>query len=609
MKLKKLRCFILRSLYFYSVLFFAFFIFLSNRTQNELLLFNFEYAQKEISKTPIYFINLNSSITRRQDLENDYLLLQKSFSMMPLRRIPALTVDDVKAMLKTNKFLLNNKIILAAPERRKLPRIYKYQEAACTLSHLITIKQAYEEKQEVVIIVEDDILLTDELAKQWTHLEATAPGDWSILQLSTSNELVNRRDLHLHNDLWINWDPSSHWGALAYAINRKGMLEILSKTYDYHSHTWELNEPFVLVSDEIIFYSVSRSYTSTYPWIKNRDVETTIPMNKGRHRDLTFGQSKIKPNLHNKQARKEKVAVVISCKFESKDSIFQFLQEIRIDMEKFAQNHPESKWFFNVFGNNELLKVFEKKIRSLPLPLELELFGTIRKDENSNKFKILSIFREKIEFTFDYVLFKDSGLRFAGFPWNTFLNFSRGSIISGPFISNTKKSLYTKIKIAGHNPRELVHFQDATLFNFYTSKHFQTIYNKSIPFLDTSFALVKTNFLFWLKEEMHEYFEELNNAEISLLWCGASQKYVELKRMQRSPCSIVSINAELNDRETWNIKDFSGNDFSSRTDFTNNLLEEWRKSSQYSIPYLYSLRSAHICERKGFLGRGNCTKI
>lgn len=81
---------------------------------------------------------------------------------MPLRRIPALAVDDVKTMMNANNFLLKNKITLSAPENKKLPRIYKYQEAACTLSHLRAIKQAYDEKEEIVIIVEDDVLLTDE---------------------------------------------------------------------------------------------------------------------------------------------------------------------------------------------------------------------------------------------------------------------------------------------------------------------------------------------------------------------------------------------------------------------------------------------------------------
>ena len=155
---------------------------------------------------PIYFVNLDSSKDRRKEFENEFSLLPKE-SNLSLHRVAGVSIEDIKQMLNEKQLLLNDKIKLSTPENRKVPYVFKFGEAGCTLSHLKAIKQAYDDGQDMAIIIEDDALLTNEFAQNWRQYAATAPSDWSILQLLTSSDKVNKRDLHRHNDYWINWYP------------------------------------------------------------------------------------------------------------------------------------------------------------------------------------------------------------------------------------------------------------------------------------------------------------------------------------------------------------------------------------------------------------------
>lgn len=154
-------------------------------------IFRVNNADREM--VPIYYINLDSSMDRRDDLVQDFSVLSKDLSSsLSLHRVPAVTVEDVKQMLKAQQFLLNNNVTLLIPENKQLPYVYKFPEAACTLSHLKAIKQAYDDVKDISIIIEDDALLSEEFARHWREFVAIAPSDWSILQLSTNNENVNR---------------------------------------------------------------------------------------------------------------------------------------------------------------------------------------------------------------------------------------------------------------------------------------------------------------------------------------------------------------------------------------------------------------------------------
>lgn len=100
---------------------------------------------------PVYYINLDRSEDRRKRTE---LLFG---DLWDLRRSPAVAGADSEALVR----LLGNETY-----QRKASYIQReryndeavaWNEAATTLSHLITIRKAYLENHEMVMIMEDDV--------------------------------------------------------------------------------------------------------------------------------------------------------------------------------------------------------------------------------------------------------------------------------------------------------------------------------------------------------------------------------------------------------------------------------------------------------------------
>lgn len=113
----------------------------------------------------------------------------------------------------------------------------------CTLSHLRAIFQAYDEKREYALILEDDA--TPDLVPTWPgslkEYIATLPKDWTIVQLSalayaetltrlyTKWQTERKRE---HRGVLTTMAKDSGllvWSAQAYLISRKGMERISAK--------------------------------------------------------------------------------------------------------------------------------------------------------------------------------------------------------------------------------------------------------------------------------------------------------------------------------------------------------------------------------------------
>lgn len=100
---------------------------------------------------PVYYINLDGSEERRKRTELLY------GNLWDLRRSPAVAGTDSAALLR----LLGNETYQREASYIQRER-YKdeavaWNEAATTLSHLTTIRNAYLENHEMVMIMEDDV--------------------------------------------------------------------------------------------------------------------------------------------------------------------------------------------------------------------------------------------------------------------------------------------------------------------------------------------------------------------------------------------------------------------------------------------------------------------
>ena len=106
-------------------------------------------------------------------------------------------------------------------------------EIGCTMSHLIAIKTAYQNGDEMAMICEDDILFdTCTLIKPIREMIHDAPIDWEILQLSAfvPKDVYDKSKKHPNIDYIRNDGKKQFWSTACYLINRNGMEKILRMT-------------------------------------------------------------------------------------------------------------------------------------------------------------------------------------------------------------------------------------------------------------------------------------------------------------------------------------------------------------------------------------------
>lgn len=201
---------------------------------------------------PIYYINLNRCETRNKHMLN----LFKSNKIDNFTRIDAYDGE-----------IINNYTDITVLEDDNVRKISTFQQC-CIFSHLKTIKTAYDNNDNMAIIVEDDLSM--DYRNKWNHLFdinnsqniiKNAPDDWEILKLHCCypkyvNILIKRDRKNLCK--YQKWDERS-FSALFYIINRTGMKKILDK--------YLINDKFTIynnhenVSDILIF-----RYLNTYDY-------------------------------------------------------------------------------------------------------------------------------------------------------------------------------------------------------------------------------------------------------------------------------------------------------------------------------------------------------
>lgn len=151
-----------------------------------------------LSPPTAYFINLDSNIDRRNHTEQLLTCLKLDYT-----RIPAIAPSHFNPSLKID-----------GDNTRKL--------YAVTMSHLEAIYQAYRAQKGlgIALILEDDMKFLYQV-KSWSTLVNSAPSDWGILQLATSNIEVVNDALAAYMSTKILWQarPNAARGAGAYLVN------------------------------------------------------------------------------------------------------------------------------------------------------------------------------------------------------------------------------------------------------------------------------------------------------------------------------------------------------------------------------------------------------
>ena len=133
------------------------------------------------------------------------------------------------------KFQNYTSVITGLFGRRKSNRI---KELGCTLSHIVAMQQAIESKtstSKYAVITEDDIHFPLDI--DFDLLVASAPRDFSVLQLFNSNEatmLAGWISYTKRGQLWTERfpnQPADFWSTCAFLINKEVIAPILNKIF------------------------------------------------------------------------------------------------------------------------------------------------------------------------------------------------------------------------------------------------------------------------------------------------------------------------------------------------------------------------------------------
>lgn len=213
---------------------------------------------------PIYYINLDKDIIRREQTEMQLQNISNNFY-----RIKGVNGKNIK-----NKF----KDTIDGISFKNEYNGSSLAELGCILSHIKAINTAYKNGDKISLIVEDDIKI--DLYKFSESLEtivSKAPNDWEVLQLFSGNlKLLKDPVITIKKVNFIKFHTDS-WSCAAYLISKKGMEKILNILgYPYHIKKISKNFPLLGVSDWWI-YSVLKTYTIyPYPFSINTFLESTI---------------------------------------------------------------------------------------------------------------------------------------------------------------------------------------------------------------------------------------------------------------------------------------------------------------------------------------------
>jgi GR25 family glycosyltransferase involved in LPS biosynthesis len=249
---------------------------------------------KRINKIPVYYINMDKDIVRKQYME----------SQLPNHFERYYRIPGVNGKLIKNK---NHDIVDGIEFFNKF-NDNSVSEIGCTLSHLLSIKTAYDNGEQIACIMEDDVYmnLLNIQDKSLDDFVKSLNLDWEILKLYhilnnlLAKNYIKIKDYTLHLEKEVNT-----FSTACYLINRKGMKKILNSMGS--NPFYFLKYMSINCSADQILYDQVKTYNINPPLVitNNTELDSTI------HTDHTYGHLKNCFNNLNKYEKKIKVNIII----------------------------------------------------------------------------------------------------------------------------------------------------------------------------------------------------------------------------------------------------------------------------------------------------------
>mmetsp|Transcript_19012 Transcript_19012/g.40108 ORF Transcript_19012/g.40108 Transcript_19012/m.40108 type:complete len:627 (-) Transcript_19012:17-1897(-) len=507
---------------------------------------------------PIFWINLAES-TQRRDAVLD------SFSSIGICsnhfRVPAYDIVAAHNLWR-RRLLFHPDIMLEKMNEQtdtgsqKILGVYDYKEAACLLSHLNAIKQAYDAGHEFALILEDDALLSTLFKEMWFEYTRLAPGGWKILQFATVNPLVVNHTFHLR-DPFVSWQPY-HWSTRAYIINRAGMQTLMDKVYFVSSEgtdMWRIEERPMVVADEVIYSVIGDAYTSTGLWIDSLSYGSTVQT--GQYNKHVMGSYhstfaahakkqvalKMRPNMAT-----ESMLILMSIRFSSRDEMNREIEIVKQDNIAVCRYHPRCDWEINLVVVDSVLATHVKLLVStLPSNIRYQIKVS---SEPFNKYHFIRKHVDKMK-EYDLLLLKDNDLRLSGFPWISFITQRGDAIVSGPLRQTVEDAYQYKYSAEREIWNQFHESHMWVLVGYQTkwsSKLFSYVLPIEVPILEQYFVLFQSNFAYYFFKMIltPSFVDQTVDWGPDMLWCQAAREWAD----GNHGCHLVPVVSIHEDRRT-----------------------------------------------------------
>jgi len=250
---------------------------------SEIDVYNRRYPTKKMINIPVYYINMDIHVDRRNHIEKQ-LLKYASGHKQRIKGFNGYEIKNTKNDKVDGITFYNDYDLTKA-------------EIGCTLSHLIAIKTAYYNGDEIAIIIEDDtnINLIEMIDDSVESMIEKAPLNFHIIKLFYMNTNRINNLIPYKNELLKNYsffyegkdERFNTASTVGYLINREGMKRILNHTLisDSIFHIKKENGNPYSGSADIFLYNLVNTY-NLYPSLffpNNVSLQSTI------HDDHTSG--------------------------------------------------------------------------------------------------------------------------------------------------------------------------------------------------------------------------------------------------------------------------------------------------------------------------------
>jgi glycosyl transferase, family 25 len=243
-----------------------------------------EDIQRKLGGVPLYYVNCNAHTQRRAHMEDKAGQLGLLGGRGALRRVEGVYGRDIAP---DGTYTFSDGTTLHFSTDYIAGKEFSPGECGCFCSHMRALRAAYDNGDDVALVMEDDVNL--DILKVWPttlpEIMEDAPSEWSFIQLFGHNLFEPGR--------FVPRTEKSYLGAVAYLVSRRGMRAVLE-------HVGYLREDRLVVPrthsnflvDEYMYDVVRESTYMTRPLLiaNNLEVGSTLANRDmwlmGKSRDL-----------------------------------------------------------------------------------------------------------------------------------------------------------------------------------------------------------------------------------------------------------------------------------------------------------------------------------